>query len=61
MKTEHTFDGLPCPKIFKERLERLRKLGILDDPKFIEAFRQSAEKVRAETQAEWDKMKSSQS
>lgn len=50
MKTEHTFDGRPCPPEFKERLERLRKAGILDDPKFKASFISAAERMKLQEQ-----------
>lgn len=41
------------PEVFQERLENLRKRGLLDDPEFKNAFINAARKVREEMADEW--------
>lgn len=45
MRNQCTFNGRPCPPEFKASLERPRRNGILDDPKFKQAFIDAAKEI----------------
>lgn len=53
MEEASYFDGRPCPPEFAERLKSLRERGILDDPKFLEAFERVAKRVSEDMRPEW--------